>query len=270
MPLSKGKSHKAFIHNIKAELAAGKPRAQSLAIAYATKRKAEHARKMAAGGEVDANGNPDSASTEGAATFQGFVNSHPDYEKAKHPPDVQQWQYNEGTKERGGKQLYLPPKKQYDQDHVAMMAEGGEVDNEYVSHIPENVDYSGEPMKESIHGGKPREIGPGEEIKYHKDLPREDPHPVVTMAEGGMVDKVMKKRGMYSKGGMVANDDEPIADSKPAQFDDLALEDELEEHETGANSGDELGNHEEAHEKLDIISKVMHSWRKKDKLPGTL
>jgi len=48
MPLIKSKSDKAFKHNLKAELAAGKPRAQSLAIAYSVKRRAR-----ADGGEVD-------------------------------------------------------------------------------------------------------------------------------------------------------------------------------------------------------------------------
>lgn len=38
MPLSKGKSEGAFKHNVKAELGAGKPRAQALAIAYSVKR----------------------------------------------------------------------------------------------------------------------------------------------------------------------------------------------------------------------------------------
>lgn len=39
MPLEKGASKQAFSHNVKAELSAGKPRAQALAIAYATARK---------------------------------------------------------------------------------------------------------------------------------------------------------------------------------------------------------------------------------------
>lgn len=47
MPLIKSKSDKAFVSNVKAELAAGKPRDQALAIAYATKRRAR-----AAGGQV--------------------------------------------------------------------------------------------------------------------------------------------------------------------------------------------------------------------------
>lgn len=34
MPLEKGKSKAAFSHNVKAELAAGKPQRQAVAIAY--------------------------------------------------------------------------------------------------------------------------------------------------------------------------------------------------------------------------------------------
>ncbi len=39
MPLIKSKSKKAFSHNVKAEMDAGKPQKQALAIAYAQKRK---------------------------------------------------------------------------------------------------------------------------------------------------------------------------------------------------------------------------------------
>lgn len=40
MPLEKSKSPKAFEHNIKAEIKAGKPQKQAVAIAYAQKREA--------------------------------------------------------------------------------------------------------------------------------------------------------------------------------------------------------------------------------------
>lgn len=39
MPLSPGKSHKAFVSNVKAEIAAGKPPKQAVAIAYSVQRK---------------------------------------------------------------------------------------------------------------------------------------------------------------------------------------------------------------------------------------
>jgi hypothetical protein len=45
MPLIKSKSPKAFKENIKAEIAAGKPQKQAVAIAYSVKRKAAHHKK---------------------------------------------------------------------------------------------------------------------------------------------------------------------------------------------------------------------------------
>jgi len=45
MPLKKSSSKKAFAANVKAELEAGKPQKQAVAIAYATKRKAAQRKK---------------------------------------------------------------------------------------------------------------------------------------------------------------------------------------------------------------------------------
>jgi hypothetical protein len=42
MPLKKGTSKKTFSANVKAEMKAGKPQKQAVAIAYAQKRKAAH------------------------------------------------------------------------------------------------------------------------------------------------------------------------------------------------------------------------------------
>jgi hypothetical protein len=66
MPLITGKSPKAFTHNLKAEIKAGKPMKQSLAIAYAQKRKAN---KMADGGDVDSN--PDSSLFDKISSVMG-------------------------------------------------------------------------------------------------------------------------------------------------------------------------------------------------------
>lgn len=51
MPLIKSKSDKAFKSNIKAEIKAGKPQKQAVAIAYSVKREA----KKAKGGTVKCN-----------------------------------------------------------------------------------------------------------------------------------------------------------------------------------------------------------------------
>ncbi len=82
---------------------------------------------------------------------------------------------------------------------------------------------------------------------------------------GGMVDRIMRKR--MSKGGEVANDTDMSADMEPNEFDDLVLDDDLEFHETGANSGDHLGNEEMDENDHDLISRIMRSRAKKDKMP---
>ena len=45
MPLIKSKSKKAFCSNVKAEMNAGKPQKQALAIAYSIKRKSKRRKK---------------------------------------------------------------------------------------------------------------------------------------------------------------------------------------------------------------------------------
>ena len=67
---------------------------------------------------------------------------------------------------------------------------------------------------------------------------------------------------MLSNGGMVANQ----AKSNRGT-DYLANEDELEFSYTGKNSGDELGDRQEDMDRKDIVSRVMKSRKKKDRLP---
>lgn len=89
--------------------------------------------------------------------------------------------------------------------------------------------------------------------------------------EADMIGHIMKKRQMhYSKGGRVANDvgTGQEAGKLPNQYDDLVLRDDLEQHYTGANSGDEIGDAQEDEDRRDIVSMVMKSRRKKDRLPN--
>lgn len=80
----------------------------------------------------------------------------------------------------------------------------------------------------------------------------------------GMVDRIMSK---YSEGGRVANEDEDDTDFKENEFDVMPEEDHLEEHETGANSGDELGDHDEDEREGDLVSRIMRSRSKRDRNP---
>ncbi len=71
----------------------------------------------------------------------------------------------------------------------------------------------------------------------------------------------------YSEGGMVANEDKRITGSMPDEFDDLALRDDLEFSDTGANSGDELGDAQEDEDRHDMVSRIIRSRSKKDRMP---
>lgn len=83
-------------------------------------------------------------------------------------------------------------------------------------------------------------------------------------AEQGPIDKDTADtfaKGMcpscgYSEGGMVANQDEPIADFMPNEFDDLHLRDELKFNYTGKNSGDEDGS-DLNQEKSGLVDRIM-------------
>lgn len=66
----------------------------------------------------------------------------------------------------------------------------------------------------------------------------------------------------YSEGGRVAN-----GDGDPPHIDELALDDDLEFSDTGANSGDELGDSQEESDRKGIVDRIMHSLAKKDKPP---
>lgn len=86
--------------------------------------------------------------------------------------------------------------------------------------------------------------------------------------EEDMIGRIMKKRvGHYSHGGKVANEDMPIADFEEAEYDDLVKDDNLHEHYTAENSGDELGDEQEDEDRHDIVSKIMKSRKKKDRMP---
>lgn len=69
MPLMQSKSKKAFEHNMKSEMEAGKPKKQSLAIAYSIKRKPK---KMWGGGSTDPKPtpSPDTSTDKGLASIR--------------------------------------------------------------------------------------------------------------------------------------------------------------------------------------------------------
>ena len=78
---------------------------------------------------------------------------------------------------------------------------------------------------------------------------------------GDIVDRVMRR---MSEGGEIANDGElERADEQTAQFDDLVERDDLAEHYTGANSGDELGHPSEVtnEDEDDMVERILKRMR---------
>lgn len=124
-------------------------------------------------------------------------------------------------------------------------------------------------MCEMCHGGKMAEGGFIEEEKAsgYGDMPMdgEKMNMAAEMEDEDMIDRIMRQR--YSEGGKVANDSGPIADEESAEYDDLVKDDDLEMHDTGANSGDELGDAQEDEDRHDVVARIMRSRAKKDRLP---
>lgn len=132
-------------------------------------------------------------------------------------------------------------------------ADGGNVKDEDVHKDPMAVEKS---IKKAFKGP----------FAHGGEVDQED----IDMAEmedmdDDMIEAIMRKR--YSKGGKVANDTPPMVDSEKADYDDLALRDDLEFDYTGENSGDELGNEKLDEDDRDLVAAIMKSRKKKDKLP---
>lgn len=201
MPLIKGKSEDSFKKNVATEYKAGHPLKQSLAIAYAMKRKAQN---MADGGFVK---------EEEASGYE--------------PCEV-----------HGRSDC----KMCYGEE----MSDGGFIGEEESSGYHDMPEYH---KKEN-------------EMAEHEDM--------------DMIDRIISKRNMYSEGGKVANsdhgmDDDKLAGFEPNEFDDLTKDDDLEFNYTGANSGDEIGNHQEEEDQRDIVSRIMkQKMMKAGRYPGAI
>jgi len=236
MPLLKSKSKKAFGKNVETEMKAGKPQKQSIAIAYSMKKKAQKMSKggnpyskmeesqrpnMASGGMVKS-GDPEMDYADG-----GTVEETPS--QAGSGPEIQCPHCQKSFAHGGFIGSY---QSSSDGD---CNAELSDPDNELSGYAEESAPMS-----------SPNEHGltdSGEQTEAH---------------EMDMVGRAMKRRGMQmlSKGGKVANSDKPVADGLKAEYDDLHLRDDLDFEYTGANSGDEDGDHR-SHEADDLVSRAM-------------
>lgn len=272
MPLSSGKSEKAFKHNIKTEYEAGKPLKQSLAIAYSMKKKSK---KMTEGGMAAMKGEQSEAKECDMCGGKGCEHCNEEMEHDRH-----------------------------DDAGEPMMAEGGQITDNYNSPSTRmhqthdgsvDPEESYDPMHEGDHKrpnasamreddrrlnqhGAHEEGRQGNEGRYAEGGQITDNYADTEDGDGrDMVGRIMSQRQQeYSKGGQVANntdrdDKYPMPhrdDMGSGHYDDLVNRDELEFNYTGANSGDELSSPGEDERRKDIVSRVMASRRKKDRLPN--
>jgi len=262
MPLFKGKSKAKFSHNVKEEMDAGKPQKQALAIAYKMKRKAH-------GGMV----NPYSKEERHGNEISGPAQGPYGQEDCEHggPTMCAMGCYADGGDISKGfngalgmpgiqssiKNLTGKPK---------MYAKGGSVEDAREKQTGVNMPvHTGRYGAGTSAAGVEAKRGNVQAARgMHKDTLDElramkGPHG--NYADGGMIDRVMK-RGGYSEGGKVANEDEIEAGFMPNEFDDLHLRDDLESSYTGANSGDELSSPGEDERRRDMVDRIMLKRRK--------
>jgi len=134
---------------------------------------------------------------------------------------------------------YQTKKRSKKECYGGKMAEGGDVEEQ-------KTGYAKEPISEIDAGG-----GYEDETETGDD----------DMKDADMIARIMHKRKMYSKGGEVANDvGVAEADKLPAEFDDMVLDDHLED-DSGA--GNEHGDEDVSDDPIDRIMMK----RKKDKMP---
>lgn len=181
-------------------------------------------------------------------------------DREKHVKGVHKTDDEKGMSEAGKRyRNYLDPEEP--SEHKSWVYDGEEAKNMHRSTL-EELKAMPKP-KLLAHGGMLTMDGYQSECDAHCNAPCEV-HPEASgYAQGDMVGQVMcDRKKMYSMGGKIANEDEAIADEMPNEFDDLHLRDNLEEHYTAANSGDEDGDPDPDKKHNQMVAKVMMKRRK--------
>lgn len=194
MPLIKGKSQKAFKHNIEAEMDAGKPQKQALAIAYNVKRK-NSKKKMAKGGSVDI-----SAAVE-KRPMPDDANNSEDMLMGKKPEANAVMDKSHNFAEQGRANIddaVTPEEMDMIRKHRKMMAEGGEIrsfDRESMSMNSADAAHTSE-SSDMIRGMKMRHE---QELRAASGMPSADDS---SERSESMLEKKLPK-DEYSKKGII-------------------------------------------------------------------
>lgn len=326
----KGKSEKAFKKNIKTEYEEGKPLKQSLAIAYAMKRKGK---KMAKGGAVHGSGctcsqcmehmdqggmasaqkslrdafgtkpspTPAKPTSEDMAQIKVYGHAEggmikDNYQPSGKPEVDKEFSYEPAEKDSGymmhegddvksnGPAMHESEKK-LNQHAVDMMASTSMSEQDMVDRIMKKRSENFSGLDRYAEGGsvKSKEKSKEDLMGVHTTDYKGFTNQGKKQAHREMVEEIHQmprpripgdKPSPYSEGGKVANQEHgennnELAGFSPNEFDDLVLRDDLEStYGDDDNSGDNLGNAQEDEDRKDIVSRIMASRKKKDRMPN--
>lgn len=201
MPLIHGKSKKAFSKNVEAEMDAGKPQKQSLAIAYSIKRQAAK-RKMAKGGMV----RPDADNARDEREMDMLD---------KHPLEMSQ-----ELDARKEKRPSIDSGDQDSSEDMRMLTKSPGRSPELDARKSKMVDIDSGDQDDSIDldmtEGRRGDIEPDLHDELH--MPSAD-------HDDDMIDRIMLKRKHMYKGGMVDGDEPDQHDMKEDMPDDDGMVD---------------------------------------------
>lgn len=180
MPLIKSKSKKAMSENIKTEMDAGKPKKQSIAIAYSVNRRAKDKKKMAKGGEVSAADEmrpmPDNTYDDSALVSRNSGNKPPKDDQWTDNPTVKQAQKLSITK-------LSQPKMVGSDAFSSRNRDMRDDENDFVDSIPPQSDKA-QPMQ------RDNEEGPDRQGPEVPDNQKQHDNGRAAYAEGGRVESM--------------------------------------------------------------------------------
>ena len=250
MPLITGKSPSSFSKNVSTEMNAGKPLKQSLAIAYAMKKKAQdmakggmpcaahgmqmckmcHGGKMAEGGYIE---------EEESSGYRPMPKEHERMNEPAVKEDAldlnQHGEWEEGPQGRREDDQHFGEREVY---HKEENQEFPEAEDDLVSRIMKQREQS------FARGGHVKRMAEGGEPDFDRLRDSTDRH-------------------------LLADETGEHADMEMNQFDDMVKDDRLGDKAdyTGSNSGDEIGDEQEDEDRDDIVSRIMRARRLKDRNP---
>lgn len=242
---------------------AGKPKKQALAIAYAQKKRFKKAAKEESVENYDSGGAVIKSNEHSPYDWVGEENKQAGKSPAEEKPESKESLAVESPmdklkRQQGANDGSAKATQWHAGRNGEMFAKGGMV-KENEEAMEEDDRMLGQ------HGED--EMGP-DGVRMADGGQIEDNYQTADRALD-MVGRIMDThQKMYSKGGQVANDTPITADFESNNFDDLVHRDDLESSYTGKNSGDELGNAGEDARRSDIISRIMKSRAKKDRMPN--